>query len=71
MTTLYLKSCDICQAQGSTQTPSPSFALEARLDESETCRGGKRHVDLGSKFGTQLVFKYIKHVTFTDGIFVE
>ena len=32
---------------------------------------GKRHVDLGSKFGTQLVFKYIKHVTFTDGIFVE
>ena len=39
MTTLYLKSCDICQAQGSAQTPSPSFALEARLDESETCRG--------------------------------
>jgi len=28
-------------------------------------------VDLGSKFGTQLVFTYIKHVTFTDGIFVE
>ena len=39
MTTLYLKSCDICQAQGSAQTPRPSFALEARLDESETCRG--------------------------------